>query len=257
MGDQRLRELDRRRRETGRAEDAAAWLSERLRAGELTRDRLELAAACGDPGARHALGPDAPPRLHTASAYELVPRGVECLVIGLAEPFPRLLEVISDDYLRDAWALAARMLEAVGLPSEPLAHGGGGADLQPSHGLEDSPSFGFGWTGFVSPGPDLLAALGAAFVAESPPLVASTANHRVFRSREAPSPLGALVAFAEWCLDEDTWPAGLTVQSPFGAHLVELAAEREKARRSRYPASPFAQLGQRPLLPELARWALS
>lgn len=256
MGDQRLRELDRRRRETGRAEDAAAWLAERLRAGELARDRLELAAACGDAGARRALGPDAPARLHTASAYELLPRGVECLVIGLAEPFPRLLEVISVDYLRDAWKLAASTLELVGLPAEPLAHGGSSGDLWPSPGLEDSPATGFGWAGLLSPEPDLLRALCAALVGESPPLFAAVARQRVFRSREAPSPRASLVAFAEWCLEEEAWPAGLTAQSPFGARLVTLAAEHAKARRSRAPASPFAQLGQRPLLPELARWAL-
>lgn len=255
MSDERLRELDRRRRSTGLPEDTAAWLLERRRAGELTLDRLELAAACSDAGARHALGAASPARLHAASAYELLPRGVECLVIGLAEPFPRLLEVISADYLRDAWALAADLIETVGLPAEPLAHGGSGGDLWPAPALADSPAFGFGWAGLCSPDPDLLFALGAAFVGESPPLFAAVGRQRVFRSREARSPLGALVAFAEWCLEDEAWPTGLEVRSPFGARLVELAAERVKTRRS--PASPFAQLGQRPLLAELARWAIS
>lgn len=56
MTDARLRDLERRSRETGSVEDEAAYLLERVRAGTLTRERLELAAYCGHDGARRALG---------------------------------------------------------------------------------------------------------------------------------------------------------------------------------------------------------
>ena len=47
MSDNKLRELERRWKETGSVEDEAAYLLERVRAGELTQERLELAAYCG------------------------------------------------------------------------------------------------------------------------------------------------------------------------------------------------------------------
>lgn len=51
MTDERLRELERRWKETGSVEDEAAWLVERVRAGDLTQERLGLAAHCGHPAA--------------------------------------------------------------------------------------------------------------------------------------------------------------------------------------------------------------
>lgn len=54
MSDERLRELERRWEETGAVEDEAAYLLERVRAGELTLRRLGLAAYCGHEGARVA-----------------------------------------------------------------------------------------------------------------------------------------------------------------------------------------------------------
>lgn len=44
MGDEKLRELERRWRESGTVEDEAAYLLERVRVGDLTQERLELAA---------------------------------------------------------------------------------------------------------------------------------------------------------------------------------------------------------------------
>src|SRR5262245_38434282 len=68
MGDLRLREAERRWRETGRLEDRLRWWSERARAGEVspeaaalahavgagrvTAERVELAAYLGDPRAQ-------------------------------------------------------------------------------------------------------------------------------------------------------------------------------------------------------------
>ena len=54
--DTRLRELERRFQATGSVEDEAAWITERLRVGELARDRVELAAYCGHEAACVVLG---------------------------------------------------------------------------------------------------------------------------------------------------------------------------------------------------------
>jgi hypothetical protein len=60
LSDERLRDLRRRWEASGQLEDEAAYLRERVRAGELTSDRLELAALCRHLGARAALGGAAP-----------------------------------------------------------------------------------------------------------------------------------------------------------------------------------------------------
>lgn len=57
MSDERLRALQRRAEQTGDPLDAAAVLSERLRAGLLTMERLELAAYCGDEIAQEVIDP--------------------------------------------------------------------------------------------------------------------------------------------------------------------------------------------------------
>lgn len=56
MSDARLRELERRWRETQALADEAAYLQERRRVGELSQDHLELAALCGHDAAQLALG---------------------------------------------------------------------------------------------------------------------------------------------------------------------------------------------------------
>jgi hypothetical protein len=58
--DERLRELERRWKQTGAVADEAACLQERLRLGELERDRLDLAAHAGYEGALLAGGAPAP-----------------------------------------------------------------------------------------------------------------------------------------------------------------------------------------------------
>lgn len=60
MADDRLRELERRTRACGTPADEAALLTERLRAGALSRDQLQLAATLGHAGAGLVLG-GAPP----------------------------------------------------------------------------------------------------------------------------------------------------------------------------------------------------
>lgn len=56
MTDAKLRELERRWRETGAVEDETAYLQERVRAGTLDDHRLALAATMGCAGARRVLG---------------------------------------------------------------------------------------------------------------------------------------------------------------------------------------------------------
>jgi hypothetical protein len=75
MSDQKLRDLERRWRETGTVEDEAAYLLERMRVGELSSEKLELAAFCAHEGARRALGSDAP----------ALPTEVEAWLIGLRD----------------------------------------------------------------------------------------------------------------------------------------------------------------------------
>jgi hypothetical protein len=53
--DEKLRDLERTFRQTGSPDDEAAWLLERVRIGELTPERLELAAYCGHEAARRAI----------------------------------------------------------------------------------------------------------------------------------------------------------------------------------------------------------
>jgi hypothetical protein len=56
VSDKRLRELERRWKETGTVEDEATYLQERVRAGELTQEELDLAAYSGNPAALRLAG---------------------------------------------------------------------------------------------------------------------------------------------------------------------------------------------------------
>ena len=68
MSDSRVRELERAWRASGREADEVAWLRERVRAGELAPERLELAAFLAANG---IVGPEA--HLLAALPRELVP----------------------------------------------------------------------------------------------------------------------------------------------------------------------------------------
>jgi hypothetical protein len=73
VGDERLRELERKWKSTRSVEDHAAYLQARVRAGDLEADRLELAAYCGHAAARAAVG-----------ARVVVPDEFEPWVLGLS-----------------------------------------------------------------------------------------------------------------------------------------------------------------------------
>lgn len=62
MTDLALRELERRWRASGTDDDRTLWLVARVRAGDLTLDRVRLAAHAGDASARAAADAPAPPR---------------------------------------------------------------------------------------------------------------------------------------------------------------------------------------------------
>lgn len=66
MSDSKLRELERRWRDTGDVQDEAAWLKERVRVGDLSREVVELCALCGHEAALLVLpSPSALTRLGT------------------------------------------------------------------------------------------------------------------------------------------------------------------------------------------------
>lgn len=60
MSDQKLRDLERRYRETGSLDDEAAYIQERVRAGILPRVRAELAAYCDHEAAKRAMAITSP-----------------------------------------------------------------------------------------------------------------------------------------------------------------------------------------------------
>lgn len=68
--DAKLRELERRWHTSGLLTDEVACLHERVRLGQLTPNRLRLAAALDHRAARHLLGTDAPPLEREPSGYD-------------------------------------------------------------------------------------------------------------------------------------------------------------------------------------------
>ncbi len=112
MSDARLRELERRWKETGSPDDEAAYLLERVRVGDLTRERLELAAYCGHEGARKATGaPDPLPEVVLHEWAKLLPNTNDCirvsvLAVRLAkEPGPFQVEVDEALTAAESWLL--------------------------------------------------------------------------------------------------------------------------------------------------------
>lgn len=77
MSDERLRELERRWKETGSTEDEAAYLRERLRVGDLPLDRVELAAEAAYPAALLVVGRPAESQLAPEQVTQLLERVVE------------------------------------------------------------------------------------------------------------------------------------------------------------------------------------
>lgn len=96
MGEERHRDKRRRSEATRATEDEAAYLLARVRAGELTQERLELAAYGGDQASRLALGKTAPEH----------PEGVEAWIEGLARwgrPVCGVAALGVVEFVRDHW----------------------------------------------------------------------------------------------------------------------------------------------------------
>jgi hypothetical protein len=96
MSDERLREAERRWRETGAVEDEARFLIEQVRLGELTTPRLRLAAYCDHDGAREALAEAArrpgPPQLWIYGLEEWGPQVVARAAVAAAYSVLPLVE---------------------------------------------------------------------------------------------------------------------------------------------------------------------
>jgi hypothetical protein len=90
MSDERLRSLERTWRGTGAQADLEALLRARLRAGALTRERLQLAAFVGDPAARAVYDPPSEAELDAALAPTFFD-GVEAEVAAAWEELRRRL----------------------------------------------------------------------------------------------------------------------------------------------------------------------
>lgn len=123
MTDARLRDAERRWRETGALADEAAWLRERVRAGALDDERLRLAAYVGHAAARLAL---ATPVLSSpyvqAWIYGLQPWGVEPAQRAAVAAARRALVHVPPDTRRGRYArgaLARVERAVVGLPPLP------------------------------------------------------------------------------------------------------------------------------------------
>jgi hypothetical protein len=74
MTDSNLRELERQFHASGSVEDEAAWLRARAQAGELSEERLELAAYCGHEAAVNSLAVDPLPRSFASALLTGDPR---------------------------------------------------------------------------------------------------------------------------------------------------------------------------------------
>lgn len=105
MSDERLRDLERRWKETGDPQHGAALLRERVRVGDLDEGRLRLAARLGDPPALAVSGTElaGPPKIHAVvddlltMDFGLVPRVGHALITAvlLAEGISPLTRAVA------------------------------------------------------------------------------------------------------------------------------------------------------------------
>ena len=116
MSDAKLRELERRWKETGAVEDEAAYLLERVRVGELTQERLELAAYCGHDGAKRAIPSDRPfTRDHVRSADTPLYYHVRLWALALGDI------CAPSDRVQVAACVIAVLADQAALPSEAIS----------------------------------------------------------------------------------------------------------------------------------------
>ncbi|MCO5167605.1 MAG: hypothetical protein M9894_14755 [Planctomycetes bacterium] len=114
MSDGRLREAERRWRQSGSVDDEAAFLRERVRAGALPPTRLEVAAACGHPAAARAL---------PAPTRGLLGRALDRVREALTgdDPWRRLRRFEPEVKVRAALAIARPTFAAAGATGDLAA----------------------------------------------------------------------------------------------------------------------------------------
>lgn len=141
MTDQRLRRLERDAAASPSPESEAALLRERLRAGTLSLERLELAAYCGHEAALDVVGRTCD-RIHPGC-----PHGDLCLCCGCHEGVPlgvddcwrgKRMHVLVSDFAAglSRWGPAVQVRAAVAAARAALAWRSADLDLWP-----DSPGF--------------------------------------------------------------------------------------------------------------------
>jgi hypothetical protein len=150
MSDSRVRDLERRWKETSSPADEAAHLLERVRVGNLTQERLELAADCGHEAAILALGrrPDRYQASLDELAASLMAVGTEaCVRAGLAlarKGLPAWTTQTGDRRPQellaacDAWIADPLLVEGVRIADAAVGH----AMLDWTQGL-DAPNHGY------------------------------------------------------------------------------------------------------------------
>lgn len=107
MTDSHLRELERRFRASGSAEDEAAWLLERVRNGDVSQEDAELASYLGHEAACRVFGSSGPPTSGAALArarLALAWLEVRAWESDYCQPSPDDREALS---LIDAWVAAS------------------------------------------------------------------------------------------------------------------------------------------------------
>jgi len=119
MSDERLRELERRWRDSGDPGDEARYLGARLRAGGLERRALALAAFLGHPAARAVLSEEAVERL-PAALFRPDPLALASAPEGLPGCTVEVLDERLSVLLRLAGPLRGRTAERVALALEEL-----------------------------------------------------------------------------------------------------------------------------------------
>ena len=198
MSDSKLRELERRWRETRSADDEASYLRERVRVGELSQERLDLAAYCGHEGARRAAG----------------------VLAGGPSPETWLTDLERRD--RAAGLFAAVMLGGAVLPIWEAAHP---ADNRPRHALRAAALV------LANDAHAVSRAWNAADDASDAAVESERAARLEVASAAACISAVTDLAAGAWGSTPDVWECALGALPPADLPSIRAAIEQEIARR--------------------------
>lgn len=206
MADEELRQLFRRWKETGACADEAAYLSARVRAGELTLERLELAAWLGCEGATAVVSPDDAELSEVALASKRAPIPRK----GSADPSRALgrYAQVWDDGLAKSPEASKRALIGMGWAAEAFLRTFDESNSTPREVLEAAEQ------ALLHPGEeqtqDLAAALAALHLELGDPPPSQKRADRLFYALEVLRQAGAVVtgqAELSPAEDDRTWSA--------------------------------------------------